>query len=324
MAAGFRAALAGIVVGTAVVVGALVAPTATAAPGPAPAAAAQRQAPAAQVTAPLAVAPVRWAPPARAAIRPGVATETAGGGVCTAGFVFTGGGRTFLGQAAHCAGTGVATETDGCTSGTVPLGTRVTIRAADGTSRGASLAFSSWVTMQQNGESDPEVCAYNDFALVEIAAVDVADVNPSFPSFGGPTGIATGGLAVGDPVVTSGGGSPGAGRPTAGAGAGEVGGGEIDGGWGHELFTTSPAAPGDSGSAVLDTDGNAVGLLTTLTFDPQAVGIGATDVAKALAYANANGGLGDVELVLGTERFTPTPAGVPLTAVAPPAGPPLG
>ncbi len=307
---GFRAASVGIVIGAAVVVGALVAPTATATPGPAPAA---------PVTTPIAVVPGRWAPPAVAAIRPGVATETAGGGVCTAGFVFTGRGRTFLGQAAHCAGTGVATETNGCTSGTVPLGTRVTIRAADGTSRAATLAYSSWVTMQQNGESDPDVCAYNDFALVEIAAVAVADVNPSVPAFGGPTGVATDGLAVGDPVVTSGGGPPGAGRPAAGAGAGEVGGGR-----GHELFTTSPAAPGDSGSAVLDAEGNAVGLLATLTLDPQAVGIGATDVADALAYANANGGLGDVELVLGTEPFTPTPAGVPLTAVAPPAGPPLG
>ena len=53
-------------------------------------------------------------------------------GTCTANFVFTEGDRVFLGQAAHCAGTGEATETDGCSSATGPLGTEVAIQGSDG------------------------------------------------------------------------------------------------------------------------------------------------------------------------------------------------
>ena len=43
------------------------------------------------------------------------ATFTAGA-QCTANFVFYSGTTVYLGQAAHCSGTGAATETDGCTS----------------------------------------------------------------------------------------------------------------------------------------------------------------------------------------------------------------
>jgi len=164
------------------------------------------------VVAPAAAAaPARttagWAPADTAPIRPGVTTETEGGGTCTSNFVFTAGDRTFLGQAAHCAGTGGATATDGCNSGTVAIDTPVTIQAADGTDRAGRLAYSSWATMQQIGETDPDICRFNDFALVEIDPADVDDVNPSIPFFGGPTGIDTDGLAPGE-VVFSYGNSP--------------------------------------------------------------------------------------------------------------------
>ena len=60
-------------------------------------------------------ATIAWAPAATAAITPGVQTYT-DGGQCTANFVFTdGSGKVYIGHAAHCAGTGGATETDGCT-----------------------------------------------------------------------------------------------------------------------------------------------------------------------------------------------------------------
>src|SRR6476620_68725 len=85
-----------------------------------------------------------WAPAGRAALHPGVVTDTAGGGTCTANFVFTMGSRVFLGQAAHCAGTGEATETDGCTSATGPLGTDVAIQGSDGRDGRGALAHSSW------------------------------------------------------------------------------------------------------------------------------------------------------------------------------------
>lgn len=313
MAVRSRGVAAVIVAGVAALC-AFASPVATAAPAAAPVRP--------PVPLPTTTEPAVWAPARTAAIHPGVLTETDGGGACTSNFVFTSGDRTFLGQAAHCAGTGAATETDGCDSATRPLGTPVTIKAADGTDRTGTLAYSSWVRMQENGESDPTICAYNDFALVEIAPEDVPDVNPSIPFFGGPTGIDTDGLAVGEQVFGYGN-SPlrmgaAALRPKAGANAAEVGGGR-----GHEIYTVSPGIPGDSGSAFLDDQGDAVGLLSTLNLAPLPVSNGVSDIADALDYANANGGLGDVELVLGTEPFTPAPPGVPAAALAGPAGPPV-
>ena len=118
--------------------------------------------------APAPAAPVRPAVTAEpGAFGPGAVTETAGAGLCTAGFVLTAGDRTFLAQAAHCGGTGDETETDGCTSAAVPLGTPVTVRGAGRTVTG-TLAWSSWNTMQARGETDPDTCAYNDLALVEL------------------------------------------------------------------------------------------------------------------------------------------------------------
>jgi hypothetical protein len=184
------------------------------------------------------------------------------------------------------------------------------------------MVYSSWVTMQGDGEADPDTCAFNDFALVEVSPADVADVNPSVPFFGGPRGIDTDGLPAGETVFSYGNsplrGGISALSPKVGVSAGDVGSGR-----GHEVYTVSPGVPGDSGSAFLDGDGDAVGILSTLNLAPLPVSNGVADLARALDYANANGGVGDVELALGTEPFTATPAGIPLTAVAPPAGPPL-
>ena len=134
-----------------------------------------------------------WAPAGQATVHPGVQVFTEGA-QCTANFVFEEGTSVYLGQAAHCSGTGGATETDGCTSGSLPLGTPVEITGA---SRPGTLAYSSWLTMQASGETDPNVCAYNDFALIRIDPADVPKVNPSIPRFGGPTGVgAAGGLGM--------------------------------------------------------------------------------------------------------------------------------
>jgi hypothetical protein len=89
-----------------------------------------------------------------AAIHPGVMTFT-GGGQCTSNFVFRDGGGTYLGQAAHCAGTGAATDTNGCDAGSLPLGTPVEI---DGATRPGTLVYSSWLTMQARAEEDANAC----------------------------------------------------------------------------------------------------------------------------------------------------------------------
>ena len=70
-----------------------------------------------------------WAPAATAAVHPGVMTFTEGA-QCTSNFVFSGGGNVYIGQAAHCSGTGGQTETNGCDSGSLPIGTPVEVDGA--------------------------------------------------------------------------------------------------------------------------------------------------------------------------------------------------
>jgi hypothetical protein len=81
----------------------------------------------------------------------------------------------YLGQAAHCSGTGAATETNGCAADSLPLGTPVEV---DGATPCGELAYNSWITMQQVGESDEETCAYNDLALIRFDPADVPNVKP--------------------------------------------------------------------------------------------------------------------------------------------------
>ena len=134
-----------------------------------------------------------WAPASQATVHPGVMAFT-DGAQCTSNFVFTRGSNVYLGQAAHCSSTGGQTSTDGCDTGSLPIGTPVEVTGA---SRPGTLVYNSWRTMQARGETNANACAYNDFALVRIDPADVGRVNPSVPGFGGPTGVgAAGGLGV--------------------------------------------------------------------------------------------------------------------------------
>jgi len=257
------------------------------------------------VTLGVIAAPAAGAAPAEGngSIHPGIVTESGGGGACTSNFIFTSGDRTFIGQAAHCAGTGSATETDGCSSASGPIGTPVTIRASDGTDRVGTLAYSSWLTMQEVGETDESACSYNDLALVEIAEADVKDVDPNIPVYGGPVGIDTDGLAAGEKVYSYGNSPVRQGltqfSPKSGVSAGDTG-----EGWSHEVYTVSPGVPGDSGSAFLNANGEAVGVLSTLNLAPLPLSNGVCDLDLALEYAKAHSEFDDLELVLGTVPFS--------------------
>jgi hypothetical protein len=269
---------------------------------------------AALVTAPTAQADdvaVAWAPAGSAAITPGVQTNTAGSGQCTANFVFTdGAGDVYLGQAAHCASTGEATDTDGCVADSLPLGTRVTFNRGGsllsaGEQVGAgTLVYSSWLTMQARGESDADTCAYNDFALVKVDAGDVSKVNPSIPFWGGPTGVNTAGTAPGDRVYSFGNSGIRAGieelSPKTGVSLGADG-----GGWTHPVYTVTPGVPGDSGSAFIDAEGKALGTLSTLALAPLPASNGVGDLGRELAYAQQHGTISGLALALGTEPFSP-------------------
>ncbi|EUA70496.1 hypothetical protein I540_2587 [Mycobacteroides abscessus subsp. bolletii 1513] len=65
---------------------------------------------------------------------------------------------------------------------------------------GGELIYSSWLTMQNTHEQDSNTCAYNDFALVKADMTTAAEVNPTLPYWGGPSGINTTGLPQGTTV----------------------------------------------------------------------------------------------------------------------------
>ena len=230
-------------------------------------------------------------------IHPGVQTFT-DGAQCTANFVFTDGTSTYLGQAAHCSGTGGSTETDGCESDSLPLGTQVEV---DGATRPATMVYNSWLTMRAVGESDPSACAYNDFALLRLDPADAGRVSPAIPVLGGPTGVDRDGSRFGERVYSYGSSGLRLGVSRVSPKEG-VSLGSSAGGWKHAVYTASPGVPGDSGSAFVDGDGEALGVLSTLALAPLTGSNGVTDLARALDYANARGGMA-VQLVPGG-RFT--------------------
>jgi len=238
-----------------------------------------------------------------ATVFPGAATETAGGS-CTANFIFTNGTDVFIGQAAHCAGSAAGlAATSGCQAGSRPLGTPVNVQGA---SRPGTLAYSSWLTMQRVGETDIATCTANDFALVKLDPVDAAATNPGIPVFGGPTGVDTDGSVPGEAVYTYGNSPLRVGLAQLSPKSGAVV-GTADDGWTHLIFTLTPGVPGDSGSAVLSSNGEALGILVTLGIVPAPGTNGVTDLSRALAYANEHEDLGELSLVSGTQRFRASP-----------------
>ena len=253
-----------------------------------------------------------WAPAATADIHPGTMMYTQGA-QCTANFVYTdGAGATYVGYAAHCAGLGEATDTDGCLADSLPLGTRVTFNEggsliSEGTQVGAgTLVYSSWLTMHQLGTTDANTCAYNDLALVKVDAGDVSKVNPSVPFWGGPVGIDTDGTAAGDRVYTYGNSSLRFGIPELSPHTGiSIGDDAADGGWSHPLYTVTPGIPGDSGSGFLSAEGSAIGTLSTLGLAPLPASNNIGDLAHELAFAQAHSGISGLSLVNGTEPFDP-------------------
>jgi hypothetical protein len=238
-----------------------------------------------------------WAPAASAKIHPGVQTVTAGG-QCTSNFVFFDGSNTvYLGQAAHCSSTGGQTDTNGCDSGSLPLGTPVEI---EGASQPGTMVYNSWLAMQAAGETDADTCDFNDLALVKVAAADAGTVNPSIPFWGGPTGI-TATVPDTDKVLSYGNSSLRLGitqlSPKEGTQVATEG-----NGWSHQVYTVSPGIPGDSGSAFIDRQGRAFGVLSTLQIAPLAGANGVGDVSRELTYLAAHGGP-LVTLAQGTEPF---------------------
>lgn len=214
---------------------------------------------------------------------------------CTADFVFSTGSVTYLGYAAHCASGADESAGAGCAAPVLPLGSPVVIQSPAGGQVQGRLAYSSWATMQRRGESDPQLCDANDFALVRLPAGTAVDA--AVPEVGGPTGVDTDGVAPGEAVVSY--------QPNDGAAAVKSGSvlADFDGGLAHRVVTRPPGVPGDSGAGFLGPDGRAFGVLSTRYSDRRESN-GVADLAAVLAYANRYGGLGTVRLVPGTAPFT--------------------
>jgi hypothetical protein len=239
-----------------------------------------------------------WAPAGSAPVHPGVMTFT-DGGQCTSNFVFfDASNNVYIGQAAHCAGTGGNTETNGCDAGTLPVGTQVEV---DGASRPGTMVYSSWVTMQAGNERDENTCQYNDLALVKLDPADAGKVNPSVPYWGGPNGLGDA-TASGEDVFSYGNSSLRLGISTLSPKKGKSLGTD-SGGWNHQVYTATPGIPGDSGSGFLDSGGKAFGTLSTVALAPFPASNGVGDLAHELDYMRAHSSFTGVQLANGTVAF---------------------
>lgn len=251
-----------------------------------------------------------WAPESTAKIKPGVQMYTAGA-QCTANFVFRDGvGNVYVGYAAHCAGKGGSSDTNGCTTPSLPLGTPVTFVtggnffSAGKTVGTGRLAYSSWISMQRLRTRDANRCAHNDFALVRVDRASVKYVNPTVPKFGGPVGLASPPLAAKAPIYTVGNSSLRTGTATAKTGKvlARVPGTPV---LAYDIQTGSPGIPGDSGSGFMDGLGRAAGVLSTIN-----VGLSLTPVTNTmgniyyeLTWAQKYSGIRRLVLANGTRGF---------------------
>ncbi|MBV9664921.1 MAG: serine protease [Actinobacteria bacterium] len=253
----------------------------------------------AALSAPSAASAPTWAPAATAAIHPGVQMFT-NGSQCTANFIYTDASGTYIGQAAHCSGTGGNTATNGCTSGTLPVGTPVEVTGA---TKPGVMVYNSWATMQSLHEADANTCQYNDLALVKLDPVDVLNTNPSVPSWGGPVGLNTTGLSFGDSIYSYGNSELRFGitalSPKSGVSTGDDG-----DGWSHGTNFTNPGVPGDSGSGLLDSNGNATGILSTLGISSSGSTNNWGDLSRELNYLHTHTSFTGVQLVPGTQPFS--------------------
>ena len=238
----------------------------------------------------------KWAPAASAPVHPGVQTISPSG-QCTANFVFYDGVDIFIGQAAHCTSTGTLTDTNGCATRSLPLGTLVEV---GGASRPGQLAYNSWLTMHGVGEKNDSVCHGNDFALVRIDPADHARVNPSIPFWGGPQGLDSSSNAL-ETVYAYGNSGLRGGIAALSPKVGFATGDRLDG-WSHDVYAITPGISGDSGSAFLGSNGGALGVLSTvsLTLSNQV-----SDLSRALSYMKDHTDHDNVRLANGTEPFSP-------------------
>lgn len=243
-------------------------------------------------------------------IRPG-SLVVANGAQCTSNFLFYLNDETvYLGVAAHCFSQDANSGIDPCETRNLPVGyDQVQVENA---SRPAELAYSSWVAMQEAGESPgSSTCQFNDFALVRLAPEDISNIHPAVREVGGPTALVSTLARPGDPVVLFG-------RSdfTLGNRGLQVREGQVvevlGGGWAYDIVADGSVSPGDSGGPVLTGDGRALAVVSTFTLvlGPGSlagpVRAGVVNLSRALDYAKDQGFIhADVRLLTWSEFSLP-------------------
>lgn len=250
----------------------------------------------------LSTAAPQWASVNDATIRPGSQTSSDSGG-CTANFVFYDATDVYLGSAAHCTIAPGHSDPNGCVSRSRPEGTKVTVQGA---TRPATLVYNSWRTMERVGERDLNTCEYNDFALLRLDPADHHRVNPTLPHWNGPEGISNT-TRAGEEIYANGNSRLRLGlealQPKVGVALGEH-----HGGWAHRVYLAAPGIPGDSGGAVLDHNGQAVGVFHTIVVAPYTGANEASDLNKSLGYMRTHTDAFDgVVMAVGSRPFSRIP-----------------
>lgn len=230
---------------------------------------------------------------------------------CTANFVWTDGAQQYLGSAGHCFLPDGATSTHGPDSDFNPAGVSVRVCVANclaggllgGVIQGTYVNLGSVVYARQHVGG---VGIGNDFGLAEIPAALAAQVRPSMPVWGGPTGVVGAQQSALKPVCHYGNGRYVGELFVTKARAGVSFGGDFKQ-WTARILING----GDSGSAIeaCTTDeagvhgAGALGLIThgavepVLAMVPLGQGFGTT-VARAIQMASQDAGL-SISLVNG-------------------------
>lgn len=202
-----------------------------------------------------------WAPLEDAVIRPGVLIHTPTR-ACPSNFLFARPDNTslFLGTTAAC-------------MKDVPVGSVVTIGGFEAL---GFLAYSSWETMEETGETDPDAREYNDFAVVKIDESSRHLVNPTMLHYGGPVGLADGSeAALGSAVKT---------YTNDTSQQGFVSGRAGD--WALLVHQLPPTPPGAMGRGALTGDGRALGVVVNLGVVPAPGSNGVARLDTLMAYAS--------------------------------------
>lgn len=209
-----------------------------------------------------------WASLDEATIRPGVAIRTAER-ECPSNFMFLRPDNTsvYLGTTAYCLRD-------------APVGSVVTVGGPENL---AIVAYSSWVTMEENGETDPDAREYNDFAVVRLDASTRPRAHPAMLQTGGPTAAADPeAVAMGDRVRAYTNATAPLLPQTAWHEAVVTG---RVGDWALLAHAAPPGTPGTLGGGVVTPDGRALGVLVNLGVAPNPGSNGVARLDTLIAYA---------------------------------------